>query len=406
MVLIGKLFRPHGYDRMSSKVHITRCPEYDLDQIKPQIKNHLDQYPRFKDIGGKKVLLKINLLSATEPERAVTTHPTFLKALVLEIQDRGGSVLIADSPGGLFNKGTLTKAYREAGIQKVADETGAELNYNFNSHEEKHRDGRFLKRFNICDYISSCDLTIAVPKIKTHMFCGLTCAMKIMFGAVPGTEKVKYHTRFPDTLDFSKMLLDLTDLCKVDLFLVDGIIGMDGKGPARGDPREVGSIVSGEDPTTVDLQVTRMVGLDPSKLPITKAAKEQGLIDLDQKIDVTGDGSDLRISPKFKPAKGGALATSPPSFLKRFIINISTNKPHVGIKKCIGCGVCRDNCAGDAIVIINEKAKIDHSKCIRCYCCHELCPHDAIYLTIKESGLGNFIGDMGYRMYGTVRDNK
>lgn len=395
------MFRFDEGSCMNPKVLATRCDEYDPLKLRAGMKEHLDNYMKFKDLKGKKVLLKINLLSATEPERAVTTHPEFVHALIEEIHERGGEVLIADSPGGLFNKATLKNAYKVSGILKVAQDTGAELNYNTGSHVVKHSDGNFLRSFNVCDYMDECDLKIAVPKIKTHMFCGLTCASKIMFGAVPGTEKVKYHTRFPDTVDFSKMLQDLTDLCDMDLFIVDGIIGMEGRGPARGTPRKVGVILSGNDPRTIDLHVSRITGLDPERLSVLKAAKEMGQIEYDQRIEVSGNARDQKLEKPFKPAQGGSIFTRPPRFLKRIMINIANDKPYVAHKKCVGCGVCRDNCAGEAITIKNNIASIDYSKCIRCYCCHELCPHDSIYLSVKESGLATWVSDYAYRRFGT-----
>ncbi|HHD16864.1 MAG TPA: hypothetical protein ENK47_09160, partial [Euryarchaeota archaeon] len=189
------------------------------------------------------------------------------------------------------------------------------------------------------------------------------------------------------------------DLCGVDLFLVDGIIGMEGKGPSKGEPRKVGVIISGKDPRAIDLHVARITGLDPGKLPILKAAFKDDLLYPDEELILSGDGEDLKLEPAFKPARGGQIATNPPRFLKRFMINLSTSKPRISIRNCIGCGVCRDNCAGEAIRIVKGKARIDYSRCIRCYCCHELCPHDAVYLSIKESGLARYIEDTTYRYF-------
>ncbi|MBN1390553.1 MAG: DUF362 domain-containing protein [Candidatus Thermoplasmatota archaeon] len=384
---------------MKRTVHVTGCDKYELDGVRHQIREHLDRYRKFSDIEGSRVLLKINLLGAMEPEKAVTTHPVFVKAVVLELQERGAIPIIADSPGGLFNATMLKRAYYTTGMTSVSEETGARLNYDTGSHIEKYTGGSFVKSFNVCNYLRNCDLVIALPKIKTHMFCGLTCASKIMFGVVPGMEKVKYHTRFPDTVDFSRMLLDLTELCRVDLFLVDGIIGMDGKGPSRGDPRNIRAIVSGTDHTIIDLQVCRMTGLKPEKTPIMIAAEEQGLITFDQEILVTGDKKGLRLKKAFKPAKGGGIITDPPRYLRDIMVRIATRKPIISHRKCVGCGVCRDNCAGEAITVIKGKARIQYSKCIRCYCCHELCPHGAVYLTINESGLVNYIEDKAYNHF-------
>jgi uncharacterized protein (DUF362 family)/Pyruvate/2-oxoacid:ferredoxin oxidoreductase delta subunit len=381
---------------MKRSVHITRCEDYEPDVLRRQIREHLNGQDKFKDIAGKSVLLKINLLSARDPDNAVTTHPEFVKALAAELIERGATVTIADSPGGLFTKGALQKVYDATGISRVADETGGELNFNTDHHFQKYPEGRFTKNFIMCDYLTDQDLIIAVPKIKTHMLCGLTCASKIMFGIVPGTEKVKYHTRFPDPVDFSKMLLDLTDASGTDLFLVDGIIGMDGKGPAQGRPRKVGVIISGTDPLAIDLHIARMVGLKPDNLPILQAGFELGSISEDEDIETSGSGRDLRLDEKFKPASGGVTSLMMPRPIRRSIINLTTRKPKISHKRCVGCGICRDNCAGDAIKIKNSKAKIEYSKCIRCYCCHELCPHDAVYLTMKESGLPDRLIDIVY----------
>ncbi|MFO8051525.1 MAG: DUF362 domain-containing protein [Thermoplasmatota archaeon] len=384
---------------MKGTVHITANNEYDPKKVNDSIGEHLSRYDKFSDIAGKKVLLKINLLSAITPERASTTHPVVVRSVVEELQKGGASVMIADSPGGLFNRTMLKRAYDVSGMTKVAEDTGAELNFDTGSHVEKFQAGQFLKSFNVCDYLRGADLIIALPKIKTHMFCGLTCASKIMFGVVPGTEKVKYHTRFPDTMDFSRMLFDLTELSGVDLFLVDGIIGMEGRGPSQGNPRDVGVLISGTDPYLIDLHVTRLTGLDPKKLPIMRSMEEQKRITFDQSVPLSGNGMDIRVDGPFEPARGGSIATQPPWFLRRIAVSLSTNKPKISRRRCVGCGVCRDNCAGGAIRIVHGKAKISYSKCIRCYCCHELCPHGAVYLTIRESGLMDLIGDISFRYF-------
>ncbi len=46
--------------------------------------------------------------------------------------------------------------------------------------------------------------------------------------------------------------------------------------------------------------------------------------------------------------------------------------------KCVGCGVCVDNCPAEAITLDNGKAKIDESKCIDCANCVDNCPSAAI----------------------------
>ena len=212
------------------------------------------------------------------------------------------------------------------------------------------------------------------------MFQGLTCCSKIMFGAIPGLDKVQYHARFPDQLDFARMLLDLTDLVRPDLFLVDGIVGMDGEGPSRGRRRELGFLMSGSDGVGMDLAVCRIVGLDPGKIPVLIASEEYGTLPSYDDLELDGDGISHHLEEPFKPAISYRIVREPPRVLKRIFINMTNDKPVVNGRRCIGCGVCRDNCAGSAITITDGRARIDYSRCIRCYCCHELCPADAVRL--------------------------
>lgn len=78
--------------------------------------------------------MKPNLLDAFSIEKAVTTHPSIVKAVVKKIQKIGASVIIADSPQLTFRESHLKKVYKKSGMQQVADETGCELNYDTSSY--------------------------------------------------------------------------------------------------------------------------------------------------------------------------------------------------------------------------------------------------------------------------------
>ena len=63
----------------------------------------------------------------------------------------------------------------------------------------------------------------------------------------------------------------------------------------------------------------------------------------------------------------------------------SSGKPYISTEDCIGCGMCRKNCAHDAITITNKKAFIDHNKCVGCGRCIGACPRDAVLPASDES---------------------
>ena len=46
--------------------------------------------------------------------------------------------------------------------------------------------------------------------------------------------------------------------------------------------------------------------------------------------------------------------------------------------KCTGCGSCVDVCPVEAVVVENDKAKIDAETCVDCGTCVDECPEEAI----------------------------
>ncbi len=54
--------------------------------------------------------------------------------------------------------------------------------------------------------------------------------------------------------------------------VVDGIAAMDGNGPVAGDRREAGLIVAGANPVAVDTVCARVMGFDPQRMPLLRAA--------------------------------------------------------------------------------------------------------------------------------------
>lgn len=56
-------------------------------------------------------------------------------------------------------------------------------------------------------------------------------------------------------------------------------------------------------------------------------------------------------------------------------------KPSIDPKKCIGCGICLENCNANAIELnkkANRKAKINHKRCEGCAMCIAVCPEKAV----------------------------
>lgn len=318
---------------------------------------------------GDRVLLKVNLLSAAVPSKAVTTDPAVVEAVAKAVIDAGGVPYIGDSPGGPFSKFWLGRAYKASGFKELADRLGIDLNYDTGSREVDMPKGQVLKRSPICNYILDADRIIALPKIKTHGLMVMTLATKIMYGAIPGLTKGKYHVQFMKRPDFANMLLDILTVVKPALYVMDGIIGMDRNGPGSGRPVKIGAMLASSNPYAMDLSVCKAVGVEPLGVHPLKAAKIRGLwpkeieYPLLSPKDIRYKGFELPDSANAlaKGGKGGELVPSPSD-------------------KCIACGRCQTICPKGAIKVVGKKARVDYTLCIRCYCCHEICPEDAIDL--------------------------
>lgn len=380
---------------MDKKVFLVPCENYRDEEV-VQSTDHL-----FQLMGGLKqwikpgfkVLLKVNLLMKKPPEAAVTTHPSFVEAVVRQIQELGGQVIIADSPGGPLTKSWLKGIYRETGMEEVANKTGAQLNWDTEQQSYSFPEGKILKQITLLKIIKEVDLVISMAKLKTHGFTIYTGAVKNLFGTIPGLLKADYHVRMSDVRDFSNMLVDVAEFVKPQLSLMDAVIGMEGPGPSAGDPKQVGFLGASINPHALDLAFTHLIGLNPSQVFTIQKAMDRGLIPKNyQELDIQGmNKNDLNPIPFKIPisSKSKHIPIPLPYSIDRFLYNILRPSPSFIHEKCVGCGICVQNCPAKCIQLINKKAYPDLSKCIRCFCCQELCPYHAV--EIKRGKLSQIL---------------
>ncbi|MGB2696507.1 MAG: DUF362 domain-containing protein [Candidatus Zixiibacteriota bacterium] len=373
----------------SSLVSITSCLDYTLDSVRSAARKSFDNLGGLKRWvkKGDRVLVKPNLLSAREPEKAVTTHPALVQAVVEEVQKLGAIAIIGDSPGGV-EKG-IQRVWENTGIAEVAKNTGAEL-LSFEKSGVVEKKAPSGKTYWVAKPSAECDVIISLPKLKTHSLCLMTCAVKNMFGVIPGFRKGEYHKEAPKPKDFAKIVVDIYSLVKPQINLVDAVVAMEGDGAASGDPRYLGLLLASEDAVALDFICGMFMGLKPEEVEITWEAAQRGLgkISFDQ-IQVIGEDLEEFKGLDFKLPSNRFFRLIP-KFLVKLLAPYIWVRPAISVANCTNCNICVENCPVKTIHPGDPAPTYDYKNCINCLCCHELCPHRAVYL--EKSWLSKKIG--------------
>lgn len=379
---------------MRQKVSISRCDDYKYEDVYKAVKQSIDLLGGIRSYvkEGARVLLKPNLLSGRAPDMAITTHPIIMKVVIQLVREAGGRPFIGDSPATFpfANSGGIDKIAAITGIKGVADEMGIELAAFDEAIAVKGPQGAIFKEHEIAKEVIDADLVINLPKLKTHSQMVLTCAVKNLFGCVPGARKVQWHYKAGiDRLYFGRMLVELAQIVNPILTIVDGIIGLEGDGPgSSGSPRHIGLIVAGTDCSVVDLVISRIVGIDEDLLPTIIAAKEQGIIKGLDMIDLLGEPIDDVMVDCFKLPATVDLEFGP-RILRRIIKDSMTIKPIEDRDICTLCGECAEICPTNVIAAGEKGLEIDYRRCISCFCCIEVCPQGA--MRSKKGLLASFL---------------
>jgi len=297
-----------------------------------------------------------------------------VSAVIRQVRSAGGIPFVGDSPA----LASAVAVARRAGIARVCEELHAPI---VDLDDPVFVSAASAKRaFRLSRKLRQFDVIVNVPKLKTHCLVGMTCAVKNMFGCIPGKLKTGHHLAQPDPMEFSEMLLALHDTVTPDLTIVDAVLGMEGPGPGAGDPRLFGLIVAGRSSIAVDAVCARVLGFADKEVSTVWLAQKRGISEATLgNIEVRGEQmAEVAIANLKKPRV--SVTTRVPALLMNLGKTLFTPGPAVLPDRCLLCEDCMRICSAGAVTMTTRGPRFDSKSCIRCYCCHEICPAGAITL--------------------------
>lgn len=369
---------------MNNTVVVRRCMEYDLQEVYRLISD-IYQTCEGPELKGKKVLLKPNMLSDNLPEKCVTTHPVVFEAMIMFLKEKGATVFAGDSPAVHFRGFRPVKS----GLSRVCEKTGVPwIDFTTKPSNLKLRNGKI----RIASVINEVDLIVSMPKLKNHELVYFTGALKNTLGLVPGFSKATQHALYQNRESFSRFIVDLNEAFTPHFFLMDGIIGMEGHGPAQGTPFRTEVLLGSVNPLALDIIASTIAGYDPKDIPISRIALARGIwLKSADEISYNGPALNSLIRKDFNriPVIGNTNVSL--KFLKdkiRFLRKFD-RRPVFIHENCTGCRECIKICPRNALTmdnVIKNYVVLTDSKCIRCFCCSEVCKFSAVKIKVRVFG--------------------
>ena len=374
---------------MKSKVVLLPCGEYDEEKVYTLLKQGLYLVGGVEALIPKdaKILLKPNLLKRAEVEKAVITHPVVVGAFARILRENGyEQIVLADSCG----HGTTQAVIRGTGMDTYLEKYQIPAIDYSEGIKVDYPQGIQAKEFILPKELLEQNCVISLSKMKTHALERITGAVKNSYGFVYGFHKAKGHTQYPSADSFARMLIDLNKCVAPKLYVMDGIVAMEGNGPGSGDPVQMNVMLMSTDPVALDSVFSRLVYLKPEMVPTNYHGEKMGLGTWkEEEITLLTPDGEISMSEAVKRYGNPQFNVDRTEVRKNIwtrmagALNIFQKKPYIENGKCVHCGICVQSCPvpGKALDFRKGKDKppvYDYKKCIRCFCCQEMCPKKAI----------------------------
>ena len=269
-----------------SRVIIRSIAEKPLDEVIGEIFSFCDVA---RSVGpGTKVLIKLNLCTErADMKHTANTSLAVVESVVKHLRDLTPHITIGESDGARY---TVEQAYETNGIYGLAERYGVAA-VNFTREEQVEVPNEALGKWSFARRFLETDYFVTLPALKTHATTVFTGSLKNQWGCVPRKDRLIWHKHL------DRLLSDIAALVPVKLSIMDGIVGMQGRGPINGYPINANLVVGGRDEVAVDATSMRLIGLDPYSSGHVRLAAERGIGAIAEgDIGIDGDFEKLRVA--------------------------------------------------------------------------------------------------------------
>lgn len=230
---------------------------------------------------GDRVAIKPNLSFASPAERAATTNPETIRAVMKIALEAGAKqVLVVDHPlqhaSIISTESDVAKAVKETKDAMLILPTTEDL------YEEKAiPKGKAMKSTKTMKILNEIDVLINLPVAKNHSATFVSLGIKGNLGLV--YDRIAYH----NCSDFLQSLADLATIITADLTIVDAVRALTTRGPqGPGKVVQLDTIVAGVDPVAVDSYATELTpwnnrAAKGKNIQYLVAANQMGLGEID-----------------------------------------------------------------------------------------------------------------------------
>ena len=208
------------------------------------------------------MLLKPNLVETALGHAHINTHPAVVLAAARAIRAFGGEPFVAEGQGHRRDSWLVLEESGMAAVLAEGDLEFVDLNHDEPVEVENAGKVSELPSIWLPRQLVEAEVVISLPKVKTHHWAGITCAMKNFFGALPGVV-YGWPKNMLHVVGIPQAIVDLNATIAPHFAIADGVVGMDGDGPIMGAPKELGALVMSASLPALDATCARLMRLNP-----------------------------------------------------------------------------------------------------------------------------------------------